>query len=139
MIEEMEKETSNKQWQRRDEYCLRIQKAMQYKGNCDHEDVPSILVDYEKEIKKELIPENAVVVQRAEYNDLKGLEKHFDDYLIKEVVATRKETTEKYLNKAREILAKLMEIYEDNPIVLEGHLQDVFKNEWGVELDGSEN
>ena len=42
-------------------------------------------------------------------------------------------------DKAREILAKLMEIYADNPIVQERHLQDVFKNEWGVELDGSEN
>ena len=42
-------------------------------------------------------------------------------------------------DKAREILVKLMEIYADNPIVLERHLQDVFKNEWGVELDGSES
>ena len=41
-------------------------------------------------------------------------------------------------DKAKEILAKLMEIYADNPIVLERHLQDVFKSEWGVELDGSE-
>ena len=38
-------------------------------------------------------------------------------------------------DKAKEILAKLMEIYADNPIVLERHLQDVFKSEWGVELD----
>ena len=38
-------------------------------------------------------------------------------------------------DKAREILTRLMEIYEDNPIVLERHLQDVFKSEWGVELD----
>lgn len=45
------------------------------------------------------IPENAVVVSRAEYNDLKGLEKHFDDYLIKEIVETRKETAEKFALK----------------------------------------
>ena len=38
-------------------------------------------------------------------------------------------------NKTKEILAKLIEIYADNPIVLERHLQDVFKSEWGVELD----
>ena len=36
-----------------------------------------------------LILENAVVVSRAEYNDL-------NDYLIKEIVATRKETAEKF-------------------------------------------
>ena len=42
-------------------------------------------------------------------------------------------------DKAKEILAKLMEIYADNPIVTERHLQDVFKEEWGIELDGSEN
>jgi hypothetical protein len=65
-IEEMAKEKISKQWQRRDEYCLRIQKATQYKGDCDHEDVPSILVDYEKEIEKELIPENAARINFVE-------------------------------------------------------------------------
>ena len=38
-------------------------------------------------------------------------------------------------DKAKEILIRLMEIYADDPIVLERHLQDVFKDEWGVELD----
>lgn len=42
-------------------------------------------------------------------------------------------------DKAKEILLKLMKIYKDNPIVTERHLQDVFKSEWSVELDGSEN
>ena len=37
-------------------------------------------------------------------------------------------------DKAKEILAKLIEIYADNPIVTERHLQDVFKNEWGIEV-----
>ena len=37
-------------------------------------------------------------------------------------------------DKAKEILAKLMEIYADNPIVTERHLQDVFRDEWGVEV-----
>ena len=37
-------------------------------------------------------------------------------------------------NKTKEILLKLMEIYSDNPIVAERHLQDVFKNEWGIEV-----
>ena len=40
-------------------------------------------------------------------------------------------------NKTKEILTRLMEIYADNPIVLERHLQDVFKNEWGVEVDAN--
>ena len=75
-IEEMAKEKNSKQWQIRDKYCLRIQKAMQYKGNDDHEDVPSILVDYEKEIKKELIPENAVVLTREEYEKVKHVLKY---------------------------------------------------------------
>lgn len=70
-LEEIVEGKNSKQWQIRDKYCLRIQKATQYKGDCDHEDVPSILVDYEKEIKKELIPENAVVLSREEYGELK--------------------------------------------------------------------
>ena len=37
-------------------------------------------------------------------------------------------------DKVKEILAKLIDIYADNPIVLERHLQDVFKSEWGVEV-----
>lgn len=53
------------------------------------------------------IPEGAVVVSRAEYNDLKGLEKHFDDYLIKEIVATRKETAEKFARLASEAFLKV--------------------------------
>lgn len=37
-------------------------------------------------------------------------------------------------DKTKEILLKLMEIYKDNPIVQEKHLQDVFKSEWGIEV-----
>lgn len=62
-IEEIAKD---KQWQRRDNYCLRIQKALQYKGTNDNEDVPSILVDFENEIRKE-ISEDSVVLSREEY------------------------------------------------------------------------
>ena len=43
------------------------------------------------------LPEDSIVISREEYNDLKGLEKKFDDYLIKEIIATRKETAEKIL------------------------------------------
>ena len=119
-IEEMAKETRNKQWQKRDEYCLRIQKAMQYKGNCDHEDVPSILVDYEEEIKKELIPENNVVLSREEYEDLqvgkdfnygyhkgyKNTEAYYENFKLPE---ERKETAEKIFTEA---IAKIKERFE---------------------------
>lgn len=40
--------------QDRTEYCLRIQRAVEYKGNCDHEDIPSILKDYENLILSRL-------------------------------------------------------------------------------------
>ena len=66
MIEEIAKD---KQWQRRDNYCLRIQKALQYKGTADNEDVPSILVDFENEIRKE-ISKDSVVLSREEYEKL---------------------------------------------------------------------
>ena len=55
-----------------------------------------------------LILENAVVVSRAEYNDL-------NDYLIKEIVATRKETAEKFATKLENRLDNVDTIlHEDN-------------------------
>lgn len=42
------------QGQVRTEYCLRIQRAVEYKGNGDHEDIPSILKDYENLILSRL-------------------------------------------------------------------------------------
>lgn len=53
----------------------------------------------------------------------------FQDDINKDIVKSIEQ------DKAKEILTRLMEIYKDNLIVLERHLQDVFKNEWGVELD----
>lgn len=58
------------------------------------------------------IPEGEVVVSRAEYNDLKGLEKHFDDYLIKEIMGTRKETAEKFAERLKAVLKHPL----DNPL-----------------------
>lgn len=78
--------------------------------------------DDAKEIAKVLaalgyrkITEGAVVVSRAEYNDLKGLEKHFDDYLIKEIIETRKETAEKcyYGLASRYYDKEMLEIFRD--------------------------
>ena len=70
------------------------------------------------------IPENAVVVSRAEYNDLKGLEKHFDDYLIKEIVATRKETAKEIANWLPTTVNKDKNI-----------LSTIIKEHYGVEVE----
>ena len=67
MIEEIDK-----QRERRINYCVRIQEAFNYKGNYDHEDIPSILVDFEKEIKYEILPKDSVVLSREEYEKLKA-------------------------------------------------------------------
>ena len=56
-------EEKSKEWAIRDEYCIRIQKAFENMGcGCDCEDIPSILVDFEKVIKSE---------QKAEIERLK--------------------------------------------------------------------
>lgn len=150
-IEETAKEKNSKQWQRRDEYCLRIQKATQYKGDCDHEDVPSILVDYEKEIKKELIPENAVVLTREEYEKLKLFEervrsgvcftqKEWFDYcqkdsnertslLIKAKKDTRKETAEKIMSEiSGDILTVNTKEYGNIDVIPVERLQEICNN-----------
>ena len=72
-----EKQINNTKNERRDNYCIRIQKALQYKGTDDHEDLPSILVAFEKELTNELLPKNAVVLTREEYEGLK-MSKDFD-------------------------------------------------------------
>lgn len=76
-----------------------------------------------------------VVLTRAEYNDLKGLEERFDDYLIKEIKETRKET-------AREIFAKLQGIGKlhtefDWNDYLEIDVDDFYKlaKQYGVEVE----
>lgn len=73
-----EKQINNTKNQRRDNYCIRIQNALNYKGNCDHEDLPSILVAFEKEIKNELLPENAVVLTKEEYKMVLETQKHLE-------------------------------------------------------------
>ena len=59
---------------------------------------------YDKGHRK--LTENSVVLSREEYNDLKGWEKKIDDYLIKEIVATRKETVEKAFEITKKIIDK---------------------------------
>ena len=102
-------EIKDKQWQRRENYCLRIQKALQYKGTNDNEDVPSILVDFEKEIKNEILPENArvfipdgqmVLLSREEYAKLK----QYEEKVKSGVCFTQKE----WLDLCDGIIVKIM-------------------------------
>lgn len=96
-IEEM---TKDKQWQRRDKYCLRIQKALQYKGTGDNEDVPSILVDFENEIRKEMLPKDSVVLSKEEYAHLlKSNINDVSEYIADELNEASKETAEKFYDK----------------------------------------
>ena len=58
---------------------------------------------------------------------------NFDNYKISKEGKLLLEEIQK--EQTLKIFNKLIEIYSDNPIVLERHLQDVFKSEWGVEFD----
>ena len=119
-----EKQINNAKNERRDNYCIRIQKALNYKGNCDHEDVWSILVAFEKEITNELVPENAAVLTNEEQykifhatehridqlktqiavkeNDIGKLESEIDD-LKYELKQTRKQTACEILDKVGKV------------------------------------
>lgn len=59
------------------------------------------------------LPKDSVVISKEEYNDLKGLEKKFDDYLIKEIGATRKETAKKILNGMYKEILSIEEIHKE--------------------------
>jgi hypothetical protein len=75
------------------------------------------LQDYNRELKEELRDlqheYNIVVQENQEFVNIIEMEKYM---------------------RTEEILTLLLDVYEDNPIVLERHLQDVFKNEWGIEV-----
>lgn len=75
------------------------------------------LQDYNRELKEGLCDlqhkYNIVVQENQEFVNIIEMEKY---------------------KRTKEILTLLMEVYEDNPIVLERHLQDVFKKEWGIEI-----
>ena len=75
------------------------------------------------------IPQNNVVLSMEKYNDLKGLEKKFDDYLIKEIVATRNETAKKIFSDLHRL------IYSDKttPIWVKQQLSEIAK-QYGVEI-----
>lgn len=75
------------------------------------------LQDYNRELKEELRDlqhkYNIVVQENQEFVNIIEMEKY---------------------TRTEEILTSLLDVYEDNPIVLERHLQDIFKNEWGIEI-----
>lgn len=77
----------DKQSERRINYCVRIQEAFNYKGNYDHEDIPSILVDFEREIKNDILSKDSVVLSRGEYEKLK----HYEWRVTSGVCMTQKE------------------------------------------------
>lgn len=94
---------------------------------------------------EKVLPEGSVVLSKEEYNDLKGLEKHFDDYLIKEIKETRKETAEKFAAKIQDYLNdKVCEEFGDNAcdvtyftIDVDKVISDVFEiaEQFGVEVE----
>ena len=62
----------NPEIERRQEYTRRIVKAVNYKGNADHEDVPSILCKFQEEIVNELtdkIVQQLKELKAQEYDD----------------------------------------------------------------------
>jgi len=83
--------------------------------------------DYQK------IDKESVVLSREEYNDLKGLEKKFDDYLIKEIVATRKETAEKIWLQAKTIVDKTKHLVQGREYLHIDALKEIVKSV-GVEI-----
>lgn len=143
MIEEIDK-----QRERRINYCVRIQEAFDYKGNYDHEDIPSILVDFEKEIKNEILPEDSVVLTKEEYEDLRLLEEKYgkptyiDGYMT--AYAHRLETANNLVSKARKETAEriLKPLYdackEDSygQVVVDFAILENFAKQFGVEIKG---
>ncbi len=124
-IEEMCNEIINIQKQARTEYCIRLQKAFEYKGNSDYEDIPSILKDYEDLIMNRYY-KDSVVLSREEYELLTNdLDKHDYGEFESGYSQGSKETAEKIIAFIEEkdriagkysiyskLLAELKEQYE---------------------------
>lgn len=72
-IDEICSEIKNIQNEKRTEYCLRLQKAFEYKGSNDHEDIPSILKDYEDLIMNRYY-KDSVVLTLEELKSIKNNE-----------------------------------------------------------------
>lgn len=70
-----ERITYNAEIERRQEYTRRIVKAVNYKGNADHEDVPSILREFQEEIIKELTDKIVEQLEEASH----WTEPHYDE------------------------------------------------------------
>lgn len=112
MTEQEQIKEIDKQSERRINYCVRIQEAFNYKGNYDHEDIPSILVDFEREIKNDILPEDSVVLSREEKQEYENLVKLliYDKPIksrVYEVVKDIKEQASK--ETAEKIFAKIFE------------------------------
>lgn len=111
--EEVVKEKS-KEWAIRDKYCIRIQNAFKNMGcGCDCEDIPSILVEFEKVIKNEQKDEiERMTEERNEYKRLyETMYRKWSNLSDKEINcdALRKEKNE-YFDKAVELQKKVDEL-----------------------------
>lgn len=83
--------------ERRINYCVRIQEAFNYKGNYDHEDIPSILVDFEREIKNDILPKDSVVLSKEEQEKILIATESRINKLKEQIKQARKEMAEKIL------------------------------------------
>ena len=116
-VEEMCNEIINIQKQKRTEYCIRLQKAFEYKGNNDHEDIPSILKDYEDLIMNRYY-KDSVVLSREEYYVIDHNIKHLEtvcNNLEKERNTLEEKIMDLRLEK-HELMNKISE--KDNKIAL---------------------
>lgn len=94
---------------------------------------------YENNVRK--LTEDSVVISKSEYNDLKGLEKHFDDYLIKEIKETRKETVEKLVKELERQAITITKLNgsETEPCVAISFIKYIVAKQVGVEIATDDN
>ena len=110
------------QKEKRTEYCLRIQKAFEYKGNSDHEDIPSILKDYEDLIMNRYY-KDSIVLSREEYENMQFVVEligtkqkigacDFNRVVLQRSKQVRKETIEKFMGVRKYIIEQFHKYHE---------------------------
>ena len=116
-IDEIVKDIVSIQKQKRKEYCLRIQKAFEYKGTNDHEDIPSILKDYEDLIMNRYFIDS-VVLSRELYNEMVDDVKVSKEKIARIIDCTKEETSkemvEKIFEKIKNKINEIEKFYFDN-------------------------
>lgn len=117
----------DKQSERRINYCVRIQEAFNYKGNYDHEDIPSILVDFEMEIKNDILPKDSVVLSKEEWKQIKNSLYYSKEELERKLQKSSKDT-------AKEICDFILEHWEEKQFVECDWLRVAIAEKYGIEL-----